>query len=364
MHVKSLQCYHCGKKYPRSHLVYHCSCGGSFEIIYDYSHLKKHLTWRELRKRSFNHWRYKEFYPFLKEDKIVTLKEGATPLVESALEKDLWFKNETLNPTGSFKDRGSTIEISQALSQKAKRVICASTGNMGASVAAYSARAKLPCTIVMPRVVHAPEKIAQMKHFKAKIITVPGDYAAAEKHAYMLYQKKGSYLVGDYCYRGEGEKSIGFEILDQMKNVDFVFCPIGNGTLISGLWKAMKELKKVGLVKKLPQLMGVQALGCNTVVKAWKEGKKIKKVIPKTLASAIACGNPLDGEKAVHAFFESQGKGILVSDKEILSAQHRMQQQGLDVEPSGAVAYAGYLKIKPKGKCIALATGHGLKCIK
>src|SRR3990167_610561 len=119
MYVKYLQCYHCKKTYPRSHLGYHCSCGGSFEIIYDYEYLKKHITWKELRKRPFDHWRYKEFYPFLKEDKIISMKEGGTSLVESKTEKNLWFKTESLNPTGSFKDRGSNIEISQAVSQKA-----------------------------------------------------------------------------------------------------------------------------------------------------------------------------------------------------------------------------------------------------
>src|SRR3989338_351261 len=360
MYVKYLQCYSCGKKFSRAHLSYHCSCGGSFEIIYDYAHLKEHITWKELRSRAFNHWRYREFYPFLPTDEVVTLQEGGTPLVQSSLEKNVWFKCEALNPTGSFKDRGTTIEISQAKAQNAEHIICASTGNMGASVAAYSARANIPCTIVMPRI-HAPEKIAQMKHYGAKIKIVSVDYAKAEQYAYDLYQRKGAYLVGDYAYRGEGEKSVGFEILDQMQNVDFIISPVGNGTLISGIWKAIVEFKKVGLVKKIPKLIGVQASGCNTVVKAWKEKTKIKQVIPKTIASAIACGNPLDGAKAVDALQQSRGMGAIVTDKEILAARKRMSSQGIDAESSGAVAYAGYLKLKPRGKCVVLQTGHGLK---
>ena len=362
MYVKYLQCYLCGKKYGREHLHYHCACGGSFDLIYDYAYLKKHIKWKHLRERPFNHWRYKEFFPFFKEDKIVTLGEGGTALVESSLEKNVWFKSEVLNPTGAFKDRGSSIELSQARKMKAKHIICASTGNMGASVSAYSARAGIPCTIVVPQVA-AQEKIMQIRHYGARVKQIKGDYTAAEKLAYAMYQKKDAYLVGDYAYRGEGQKSVGYEILDQMKDVNYVFVAVGNGTLLSGLWKGMKEFRKVGLVRKLPKIVAVQVTGCNTGVKAWKEKKKIKKIIPHTQASAIACGNPLDGPQAVDALYESKGKGILITDAEMYSARKRMQQQGLDVEPSGAVPYAGYLKMKPRGKCVVLQAGHGLKSL-
>lgn len=363
MYVKHLQCYVCKKKYSKKDMTYHCPCGGSLDIIYDYAYLKKHMNWKHLRKRPFNHWRYFEFFPFFKKDTIVSLKEGGTPLVRSTVHKDVWFKNETLNPTGAFKDRGTSIEISQALKRKAKRVICASTGNMGASVSAYCARAGIPCTIVVPKVARR-EKVSQIKHYHASVKQIKGDYTAAEKIAYAMYKKEKAYLVGDYAYRGEGQKSVGFEILDQMKDVDYVFCAIGNGTLLHGLWKGMTEFKKVGLVKKLPKIIGVQVSGCNTVVKAWKAKKKtITPVVPKTTATAIACGDPLDGEQALAALYESKGKGITVSDKEMMLAREQIQKQGLDVEPAGAVPYAGYLKIKSKikGNVVIVQAGHGLK---
>jgi threonine synthase len=197
--------------------------------------------------------------------------EGGTPLLKSRnigrelRFKELYFKCESENPTGSFKDRGTTVEISKALEFGAKEIICASTGNMGASVAAYAAAASIKAHIILPS--DAPNvKVAQIKSHGAHIGRVRGDYNMAEKEAFKLFNKKGWYLMGDYPYRGEGEKSVGFEIADEI-NADYIISPIGNGTLIHGIWKGLKEFKKTKLVRKLPKLIGVQASGCNTVVK-------------------------------------------------------------------------------------------------
>ena len=347
-------------KYPREEI--YCSIGGGerLEIVYDYAKLKKKVNWKVLRTRKFDHWRYKEFYPTLKQ--YVSLGEGGTPLVASKGHGNLLFKLESLNPTGSFKDRGSTVEISHALECGAKKIFCASTGNMGASVSAYCARAGLPCEIVVPG--YAPrEKLIQIGQHGATVTKIKGNYAAAVALANKKCTKKGSFLVGDYAFRGEGEKSIGFEIADEVV-ADYIVAPIGNGTMLSGVWKALVEMKKVGLISKLPKLIGVQAKGCAPVVTAFRSKKKITAVNPKTIATAIACGNPLDGERVLHALWDSGGDVLSVSDKEILSARkHLATTEGIDAEPSGAVAYAGYRKLRiPRfKKVVVLVTGHGLK---
>ncbi len=370
MFIKRLECFHCGKRFKRSRLLYRCSrCNGSLEIVYDYARLKE-LNWRRLRKRPFNHWRYKEFYPHCQS--IITLDEGGTQLVKSRFDHAVFYKLELQNPTGSFKDRGSTIEVSHARDLKARLIICASTGNMGTSIAAYSARAGLPCEIVLPTVT-TKEKMRQIRNFGAKISRVKGDYALAAKTAYKKFQHHQGFLVGDYSFRGEGEKSVGFEIIDQLmerklaSSPVYIICPIGNGTLISAIWKGFKEFKKAGLVQTLPILVGVQAGGCNPVSKSFNTNMPIKKLIPKTIAGAIACGDPLDGEKAVRALKESNGRVIEVSDKEMLIARKEMATtEGIDSEPSGAAAYAAFKKLNlPKNTIkVLVITGHGLKDLK
>lgn len=370
MYIRCLKCFHCGKKFSRERLLYRCSkCNGSLEIVYDYARLKQ-LSWPKLRKRPFNHWRYKEFYPHC--SKIISLQEGGTALVQSKLDKNMLFKLESQNPTGSFKDRGSTIEISHAGDSGAKRIICASTGNMGASVSAYSARADLECEIVLPKSASG-QKIRQIENLGARITKVNGDYTLAARTAYQKFKRHQGFLVGDYSFRGEGEKSVGFEIMDQLLASGHaskplcIICPVGNGTLISSIWKGLGEFKKAGLIKRLPILVGVQAAGCNPVAKSFLTSKPIKAVIPRTIAGAIACGDPLDGEKAVKALRESGGIAVEVSDREILIARRQMATtEGIDAEPSGATPYAALPKIKVSRKAvkILIITGHGLKDLK
>lgn len=356
-HVESLD----GKiTYPRKDIF--CKIGGGerLEITYDYAKIKKKVSWGVLRQRKFDHWRYKEFYPRV--NQMVSMGEGGTPLVGSKGNPKLLFKLESLNPTGSFKDRGSTIEISHALECGAKKVVCASTGNMGASVAAYCARAGLSCEIILPSYA-AGEKFKQIQQAGAKITKVKGDYTSAVRTAEKKCAKGKAFLVGDYAFRGEGEKSIGYEIADEGVP-DFIVAPIGNGTMLSSVWKAFVEMKRVGLIIKLPKLIGVQAKGCDPVVKAFKTRKEIRAVTPKTVATAIACGDPLDGTRVLRGLWDSGGDALAVSDKEILAARKHMAiVEGIDAEPSGAVAFAGYRKLRiPHFKrVVVLVTGHGLK---
>lgn len=375
MHIRYLKCAICGKTYPGEEIRYRCDCGGSLEVVYDYGELAGKISWAEIRKRTFCHWRYREFYPDIKKKNIITMGEGGTSLVRSRSVvlktgcRELLFKMESLNPTGSFKDRGSTIEISQAKEYGARELVCASTGNMGASVAAYSARGDIRCTIYVPQ--DTPRvKLLQMKAHGALVEKVNGDYTKAAAVARRQYEEKGAYLAGDYPYRSEGEKSVGFEIADEIgTDYDYIACPIGNGTLLHGIWKGLKEMKTVGLIGRLPKILGVQAEDCNTVVKAFlSRADHIEPVMPRTLMDAMACGDPLDGSWALKALKESDGTGITVTDSEASRARDMLaKNEGIFAELSGAASTAGLLKaceegLMPKGaRVVSVVTGHGLK---
>lgn len=374
MFEKHIVCSRCGSKYSLGEKVLRCrKCGGSLEVIFDYAKMKRKISIKKLRSRKFCHMRYAEFYPV---KKPVSIQEGGTPLIRSSnLEKmfgldfQLWFKNECSNPSGSFKDRGSSVEIAKAKEFGKKRVVCATTGNMGASVSAYSGIANLECYIFTPEDA-TPIKLKQILGYGAKLYMVIGSYTRAEKLAEAASRKYGVFLLGDYLYRREGTKSVGFEILDQLdfraKDV-YIISPVGNGTLISSVWKAAKEFGTLGFIKGRPKMVGIQAEGCSPIAKAFRKGGSI---VPaekaKTVALAIECGEPLDGERVLESVRESGGFMESVSDGEILHARELLaKHEGLFVEPGGAASLAGLLKardrIKRGSRVVCLVTGHGLK---
>lgn len=375
MHVRYLQCVRCGRTYPKGEIRYRCDCGDSIEIVYDYAELMGHISWADLRKRTFCHWRYREFYPDLKKKNIISMGEGGTSLVRSrnvvkkAGCRELLFKMESLNPTGSFKDRGSTVEISQAKAYGAPELVLASTGNMGASVAAYTARGGIGCGIYVPK--NTPRiKLLQMEAHGAAIKRVNGDYTAAMVEARRQFDVNHVYLAGDYPYRSEGEKSVSFEIADVLgSDYDYIAVPIGNGTLLHGMWKGLKELKLLGLIDRLPKIIGVQAEGCNTVAKAFMcHTDRIEPVLPHTLMDAVACGDPLDGSWALRALKESKGIAVTCSDNEASCARNMLAlEEGIFAELSGALSTAGLIKAYEQGqiendaRVVSVITGHGLK---
>ncbi len=371
MFVSHLMCHDCGETHAPEEPVYRCGCGGALSVVYDYRELADRITWEALKKRIFAHYRYQEFYPVLEEAHQISLDEGGTPLIPAPtlskqLGLNLYLKLESQNPTGSFKDRGTAVEIGKALDFDADEVVVASTGNMGSSIAAYAARAGIEATIYIPQATTGPKR-KQMESYGANLIEVEGGYEKAAEKAYAHHEERGTYLLGDYAYRGEGEKSVGFEIVDQLE-VDVIVTPIGNGTLLHGVWKGLVEFEKVGLLDELPRMVGVQAEGCNTVVRAFKEAGQSVTSVGKadTVASAIACENPLDGVFALDALRESRGDGFTVSDKKILEAKKLLaEKEGVYAEEAGAVALAGIIKHRDEfdseDTIVLVVTGHGLK---
>lgn len=371
--VTSFKCFRCSRRYKPHEIeklpIPRCSnCGSSLDAEYDYESIQKIILRDDFMRSKPAHWKYWAFMPVKDLSRIITMGEGGTPLLEN---RRLWkkgrllIKYEAANPTGSFKDRGSSLEITKALEFGKRRVALASTGNMGASVAAYAAYAGLECKVFVPDIV-GREKLTQMKAYGAKTVLVEGDYAVAMKQAEdYVVSNTDSFLTGDYPWRSEGTKTIGFEIADQLywRVPDHVVVPVGNGTLIWSIYEAFRELALVGITDRMPHIIGVQVENCAPVVDAWEN--ELSEIIPvkdpQTVATAIACGDPIDGIAALRAIRESGGEAVRVSDAEALSARDILAANGIFVEPSGAVAYAGILKTKPEGTVVAVATGHGLK---
>lgn len=366
--AKKIICKECGLEYQLNEIINRCRvCYGSLDIIFDYDEIKKLILRESFLREPVNHWKYWMFYPIQDLAKRITLGEGGTQLLKS--EKfgfeDLLLKIETTNPTGSFKDRGSTIEITRAKELNVASICCASTGNMGVSVAAYAAKADISCRIFLPTFV-AKEKINLMKIYGADVVRIKGNFTQTLKSCEEFSKKTKTYLVGDYPYRGEGEKSVGFEIADQLNwsVPDYIIVPIGEGTLIYAIWDAFVDMQKVGLIDYLPKMVGVQASGCSPIVNAWKKGLKEVKPLKKskTLASAINCPSPIDGVKALEAIKKSHGLAETVTDKEMIKIREELaRKEGVIAELAGVASLAGALKLKKEleGKIVCIISGSG-----
>jgi len=364
-HVSYQECFKCGKRFPAHKPVFWCpDCGGSIVVHYNPKEIKKHIRKREFRKKRPTHWKYWMFYPIRRGKDVVSLGEGGTPLIQDEFKERWFYKFEGVNPTGSFKDRGSTLEITHAKRLGVKEVACASTGNMGASVAAYSARAGIRATIYVPRGATIIKEL-QIKSYGARIVRINGDYTDALNKTKKLWLKKRVYLTGDYLYRQEGQKSVIIEAMDQMKFEvpKYVVLPIGMGNLCYATYKGLVEMREVGLIGKIPKIIAVQSSHCSTVIKAFKEGDDIIPEVknPKTIATAISCGRPNYGEEALYALKKTKGVGVNVTDKEILEAKKELAEQGIFAEASGAASLAAAKKLNLKGKTLMIVTGHGLK---
>ncbi len=303
--------------------------------------------------------------------KRVTLLEGSTPLIPtpklaSAMGGgfDLWVKYEGLNPTGSFKDRGMTAAISEALGRGAKTVICASTGNTAASAAAYAARAGMKSIVLIPQGKVAAGKLAGAVAYGAQVIQIDGSFDDALTMVVEITNKHPIALVNSINpFRIEGQKTSAFEICDDLECApDWLCLPVGNAGNISAYWAGFKqynELKSTGL----PQVLGVQAAGAAPLVL----GHPIEK--PETVATAIRIGKPARGEQALEAAEESGGRIIAATDEQILDMQKMLATlEGVWVEPASATGLAGLAleiasgKLNPKGKrIVAICTGHGMK---
>lgn len=347
-----------------------------WEVVMDLEEVKSKINLDYFRQSPPNILKYLPLLPIKKQTEFITLRESATPLIRSrklgrSLGIDLMLKIEGKNPTGSFKDRGTAVEISVAKEMGAKAIILASTGNMAASCACYSAAAGIPCFILVPEGV-PPGKLSQVLAFGGHIVQVKGTYNDAADLAYKIAAEMGFYLAGDYAYRLEGAKTAAFEIIDQMlfQVPDYLVVPIGCGTNIGGYYKGFMDYYRLGLIDRLPRIIGVQAEGARAVINSFDEKRNDIQPLASinTLASAIAVANPIDGLKALEAINSTNGCAVSVTDNEILAAQHRLaKEEGVFAESSAAATIAAVQKLVADGKIDAhkkvmcILTGDGLK---
>lgn len=308
--------------------------------------------------------RYRQYLDLPSHTQIVSLNEGNTPLIPMPrlgreLGCELFIKFEGLNPSGSFKDRGMTAAISEALGRSAKTVICASTGNTAASAAAYAARAGLRSIVLIPEGKVAVGKLAGAIAYGAEVIQVQGSFDDALSLVVEITQKTPIALVNSINpYRIEGQKTSAFEICDVLGAApDWLCLPVGNAGNITSYWAGFKQYNR-----GLPRVLGVQAEGAAPLVL----GHPVEK--PETIATAIRIGKPARGEQALEAAHESNGRIMAVSDAKILDAQRILASEGVWVEPASAAGLAGLLaesavgKFEAKGKrIVVICTGHGMK---
>jgi threonine synthase len=320
--------------------------------------------------------RYREYLPVTEWTPIVSLGEGGTPLVfcprlSERAGRTVLVKNEGVNPTGSFKDRGMTVAVSKAIERGAKALICASTGNTSASAAAYAARAGISCVVMLPAGKIATGKLLQAFAYGAKIVAIDGNFDDALR----LVRELGE--GGDFAIvnsinpdRIAGQKTAAFEIIDALGDApDFHLLPVGNAGNITAYWEGYREYHALGRSTKLPVMIGFQAAGAAPIF----YNRVVEK--PETVASAIGIGNPASWKQACAAVVESHGAIDVVSDDEILKAQEWLaRHEGVFVEPASAAPIAGlfkccgskqaaysFQKIPEESRIVCTVTGHGLK---
>jgi threonine synthase len=323
-------------------------------------------------------WRYFPFLPIRKKN-IISLKEGGTPiltaprLAEKLNIKHIWFKNETSNPTGSFKDRGSSALVSKAKEIKAKCVIIDSSGNAAASLAAYAAKAGLKCYVFTPSYASG-SKLIQAAAYGAKVVKVQGTRKDVYDMARLAHKKFGWFYCGFQSnpYAIQGLKTIAYEICEQFNWMppDLVIFPVGTGSSLLGSWKGFTELKNIGIIKKVPSLVCVQPEGCAPISNAFQKGLEELVPInkPETIAEGLMIGYPIRGKQVLKAVKATCGVCEIVSDDEIIDAVKLIGKlEGLFVEPSAAASLAGLSKLIRNGvigedkKIVCMLTGTGLK---
>jgi threonine synthase len=320
--------------------------------------------------------RYREYLPVTESTPIISLGEGSTPLVfctrlSERSGRAVFVKNEGVNPTGSFKDRGMTVAVSKAMERGAKALICASTGNTSASAAAYAARAGISCAVVLPVGKIATGKLLQAFACGAKIVALEGNFDDALRIVRELGEQRELAVVNSINPdRIAGQKTAAFEFVDVLSDApDFHLLPVGNAGNITAYWAGYRECHARGRATKLPAMIGFQAAGAAPIF--------YNRVVarPETVASAIRIGNPASWKHARAAIIESRGAIDVVSDEELLAAQTWLaQNEGIFVEPASAASVAGlfkccdskeaaysFQKIPEESRIVCTVTGHGLK---
>src|SRR5580765_1643259 len=386
-----LRCVHCGKVQRTADRMFRCTeCSELLEVVYpewasappEFA-LRLKQIWRERRGTSLPEnasgvWRFRELLPQVDRQHMVTMSEGNTPLVplkKAARElrlPHLLVKHQGMNPTGSFKDTGISAAITMAKSEGFSWVCCASTGNTSASVAAYAARAGMKSIVLLPAGQVAAGKLAQALEYGAHVLQLRTDFDGCLRVLHEVVRKFSAYLLNSLNpYRLEGQKTVAFELMEQLdwRVPEHVVVPGGNLGNSSALGKGFMELRNLGLIKALPKISIIQAAGANPLVRTMREngGDELICVNAETRATAIRIGNPASWRKAVRVLRNTQGTSEEVSEGEIAQAKAELGAEGIGCEPASAATLAGLKKLAAAGfvkaaeTVVLVLTGHMLK---
>jgi threonine synthase len=379
-----LECVACQRRYDMGQVRYTCDCQGLLSLERDQD------WWRRIDRDRFDRrragrdpldqsgvWRFREAVVEVDPSEVVSHPEGGTHLYSRpALSRDaglehLWFKHEGENPTGSFKDRGMTVAMTQAVRLGARAVACASTGNTSASLAAYAAQAGLRGLVFIPAGKVALGKMAQTLAYGATCLEVRGDFDAAMELVADVARQLDIYLVNSINpFRIEGQKTIVWELLQDLgwNAPDWIVVPAGNLGNTSAFGKALREAHEAGWIDRLPRLLAVQASGANPFFLSY--GQRFERrfqVQAETVATAIRIGNPVSYDKARAAILSTGGIVTQVTDAELLAAKGQIDGAGIGCEPASAVTYAAVKNlrrdgtIEPDARVVCVLTGNLLK---
>jgi len=380
--VTGLRCRECGRTYPAEALHVCDFCFGPLEVDYDYERIAGSISRQQIAGGPQTIWRYGPLLP-VDDPAPIDLGTGCTPLVRAdrlAAElglRDLWLKNDTANPTGSFKDRVVSVALTKARQLGFKVAACASTGNLANSVAAHAARAGMVSIVFIPHDLEQA-KIVTTAVYGGHLVAVEGNYDDVNRLCAELASEHPTWAfvnVNIRTYYAEGSKTLAFEVAEQLgwQAPDHVVVPVASGSQLTKIRKGFTELYRVGLLDEEPhvRISGAQAAGCSPVASAFASGADaIRPVKPHTIAKSLAIGNPADGWYALDAVRRSGGAFAAVTDDEVIEAIRLLARtEGIFAETAGGVTIASLAKlvaqgvVRPDERVVAYVTGHGLKTV-
>jgi len=371
-----LKCRNCGERYPIEPLNTCEECFGPLEVEYDYEKIKEDISREGIEKGPNTIWRYSNLLPVT--GKIIDLGTGLTPLQRAenlggilGLD-ELYVKNDSVNPTFSFKDRVVSVSISKALEFGFDTAGCASTGNLASSVAAHAAKANMNCYIFIPTDLNLA-KITQALAYSPNLIGVEGNYDEVNRLCTEIsgYYNWAFVNINLRPYYSEGSKTLGYEVVEQLgwEAPDRVVVPVGSGSLLTKIWRGFNEFKDLGLIDEVnTKVTAAQAEGCSPISTAFRSGESIKPVRPNTIEKSLAIGNPADGYYALKVIKKSGGTAGAVTDSELIDGIKLLAKtEGIFTETAGGVVVATLKKlvetgeIKSDERTVIYITGNGLK---
>ena len=367
-----LRCIRCGKEFDAGAIRYTCDCEGLLSVERDAPSVGPSVfDSRRERARGIDRsgvWRFREAVLDVASESIVTHPEGSTRMYER---EGIFFKHEGENPTGSFKDRGMTVAVTQAMRLGSRAVACASTGNTSASLAAYAAQAGLKAIVFVPAGKVSAGKLAQTLAYGAQVLAIRGDFDEAMRLVRTVCDEAGIYLVNSINpFRIEGQKTIVWELLQDLdwEAPDWIVVPAGNLGNTSAFGKALREAHTAGWISSVPRIAAIQASGANPFARAFREGFADRiRVVPETVATAIRIGDPVSWEKAVVSIRDTAGVVEQVTDEELLDGKRTIDRWGIGCEPASGCTIAGVSKLRTAGiigardRVVCVLTGHLLK---